>query len=418
MTWEKVRLRDLGTWYGGGTPSKSNPDFWTNGDVPWLSPKDMGPEILYDTKDHVTAAAVAGSSTKLVPAGAVAVVTRSGILEHTIPVALVPFATTMNQDMKAVVPRGGVDPRWIAWGLRAFERDLLRHTRKAGTTVASIEMSRWHAFELPVPPLEEQVRILSILEDHLSRLDAANAMLKSSVDRATSLAWRTAGNAVRTAGGQPVELGTLGTFKNGIYVSRPAPEPDGVPILRIGAVRPLALGFSDLRYSKKSESEIRAIDGVLAPGDLVFTRYNGNAELVGSCALVPGDAPLLTYPDKLIRLRFSEQNVVPEFIAIACSVGAARSEIRRFRRTSAGQVGIAGGSLKRVTVRLPDIPTQEESVRIVREAQEATARLATAAEHAQRRSATLRRSLLAAAFAGRLTGSSAKMFEELGMIDK
>lgn len=105
MTWKNVKLRDLGTWHGGGTPSKSNPDFWINGDVPWLSPKDMGPEILHDTKDHVTAAAVVGSSTKLVPAGAVAVVTRSGILERTIPVALVPFATTMNQDMKAVVPR-------------------------------------------------------------------------------------------------------------------------------------------------------------------------------------------------------------------------------------------------------------------------------------------------------------------------
>ncbi|WP_448231550.1 restriction endonuclease subunit S [Microbacterium lacticum] len=116
MTWERVPLKELGDWYGGGTPSKSNPAFWTDGDVPWLSPKDMGPEVLHRTQDHVTSEAVSGSSTKLVPAGSVAVVTRSGILQRTIPVSIVPFATTMNQDMKAVVPRAGIDPRWIAWG--------------------------------------------------------------------------------------------------------------------------------------------------------------------------------------------------------------------------------------------------------------------------------------------------------------
>lgn len=65
----RVVLKELGDWYGGGTPSKSNPAFWTDGDVPWLSPKDMGSDVLQRTQDHVTRVAVSGSSTKLVPAG-------------------------------------------------------------------------------------------------------------------------------------------------------------------------------------------------------------------------------------------------------------------------------------------------------------------------------------------------------------
>lgn len=80
MTWESVPLKDLGTWYGGATPSKGRSDFWTDGSVPWLSPKDMGPDVLRRTQDTITDAAVEGSSVKLVPAGSVAVVVRSGIL--------------------------------------------------------------------------------------------------------------------------------------------------------------------------------------------------------------------------------------------------------------------------------------------------------------------------------------------------
>lgn len=187
MTWARVPLKEIGRWYGGGTPSKSNAAFWQNGTIPWLSPKDMGPSTIMSTQDHITQVAVTDSPANAVPAGSVAVVVRSGILGRLLPIALVPFETTLNQDMKAVVPRQGIDARWVAWGLRAFERDLLRDTRKAGTTVASIEMPRFHAFHLPVPSLAEQRRIIEILEDLLSRLDAAEAELVASRRRLTSI---------------------------------------------------------------------------------------------------------------------------------------------------------------------------------------------------------------------------------------
>jgi type I restriction enzyme S subunit len=181
--WPREPLRALGTWYGGGTPSKSRPEFWRNGSIPWLSPKDMGPDVLSGTIDHITEAAVAASSTRLIPAGSVAVVARSGILERTLPVAVVPFATTVNQDIKALSCRPDVDPRWAAWGLRASEQELLQTARKAGTTVASLEWRRFLDWRLPVPPIKEQQRIIEILEDHLSRLDAADDYLDAASRR-------------------------------------------------------------------------------------------------------------------------------------------------------------------------------------------------------------------------------------------
>src|ERR1700682_49377 len=107
-------LGELGTWMGGGTPSKANVAFWTNGTVPWVSPKDMKVAVIGETEDKVTAAAIEGSSAKYVPEGSVLMVMRSGILKHSFPVAITDRIVTLNQDLRALTPHSGISPRYVA----------------------------------------------------------------------------------------------------------------------------------------------------------------------------------------------------------------------------------------------------------------------------------------------------------------
>ena len=93
-----VRLRDLGQWSGGNTPSKANPDYWINGTVPWVSPKDMKVDEIASSEDHVSESALSEGRVSLVPEGSVLFVTRSGILAHTFPVAVTKLPVTINQD--------------------------------------------------------------------------------------------------------------------------------------------------------------------------------------------------------------------------------------------------------------------------------------------------------------------------------
>ena len=102
--WVWTRLGGLGSWTGGGTPSKSNPDYWRGGSIPWVSPKDMKSDVIGETEDSITEDAVAGSATKYVPAGSVLMVMRSGILRHTFPVAINDRTVTVNQDLRALTP--------------------------------------------------------------------------------------------------------------------------------------------------------------------------------------------------------------------------------------------------------------------------------------------------------------------------
>lgn len=103
-----VTISELGKWSGGKTPSTANKEFWENGTIPWISSKDMKFPTLEDTEDHLTEKALTEGGMTLLPEGTVAIVTRSGILKHTFPVAYVPFRTTVNQDIKVLVVKEGL----------------------------------------------------------------------------------------------------------------------------------------------------------------------------------------------------------------------------------------------------------------------------------------------------------------------
>ena len=176
--WALVPLKELGRWSGGGTPSKSKLEYWEGGTIPWVSPKDMKTDHIVDSEDHITKAAVKESTAKLISAGSVLIVTRSGILSHTLPVAVTTVPVTVNQDLKALTLREGVLPEYVAWALRCFTREILNTCSKQGTTVSSIETAALHRFEIPVAPLDQQKRIVAEIEKQFSRLDEAVANLK------------------------------------------------------------------------------------------------------------------------------------------------------------------------------------------------------------------------------------------------
>jgi len=181
------QLGKLGKWCGGGTPSKSNPEFWESGTIPWVSPKDMKTEIVSDSEDHITASAIKQSATNLLPANAILVVTRSGILAHTLPVAVTTRPVTLNQDLKALQLTEQNNSRYIALALRAHQREILQHCTKAGTTVQSIEFPVFLRFEIPLPPLAEQTHIVAEVERRLSVVEELDAAVSANLRRAARL---------------------------------------------------------------------------------------------------------------------------------------------------------------------------------------------------------------------------------------
>lgn len=157
-------LRDIGVWYGGGTPSKAVGEFWDNGTIPWLSPKDMDVDIVEATGLRVAESALAHSPLKLVPAGSVAFVMRSNILRRRFPIALVPFATTLNQDMRAVVPRDGVLSTYLCYACQSRAQEFLAVAGRTDGSMAAITTATLLDFRIPIPALTIQAEIVQVLD--------------------------------------------------------------------------------------------------------------------------------------------------------------------------------------------------------------------------------------------------------------
>lgn len=157
--WDVKRLKRLVTFTGGGTPSKENLDFW-EGDIPWVSPKDMKTDRIRDTEDHISFSAIASSATTLIREGALLVVCRSGILKHSIPTAINAMPVTLNQDMKALQPKNGIIAEYLMYLIEGNQSAFLVEWRKEGATVESIEFELMANTDLPVPPIDEQLAVV------------------------------------------------------------------------------------------------------------------------------------------------------------------------------------------------------------------------------------------------------------------
>ena len=160
-----IPLREFGVWSGGGTPSKSRADYWDEGNIPWITPKDMRSSKIQNSMMNVTDRAVRESNVKLIEAPSIALVVRSSILQHTFPVAQINVGATFNQDMKTlVVDSDRFERRYIYYALSANGQEILRQTSKQGGSVNSLVVPRLMDFEIPVPALDEQQRIADLLD--------------------------------------------------------------------------------------------------------------------------------------------------------------------------------------------------------------------------------------------------------------
>jgi type I restriction enzyme M protein len=174
---ELVKLGDVATMGNGGTPLTTNAAFW-KGDIPWVSPKDMKSLVLTDTIDHVSAEAVESSATKLLPAETVLCVVRSGILQHTLPVAITSRPMCTNQDILAITPDASrLNPRFLLHLLRCRSAEILRDGIKTGVTVQSFHNGFFKSYEIPLPPLDEQRRIVAEIEGYQQVIDGARQIL-------------------------------------------------------------------------------------------------------------------------------------------------------------------------------------------------------------------------------------------------
>lgn len=345
------------------------------------------------------------------------------------------------------------EPSWLFYAVQSPQFVLAMSKLVQGALYPAVRPKDIRAFSLFVPTKAMQREVVAYLDEQLSRLDSSAAALhrvQANLKRYRASVLKSAceGRLVPTEAelarqegrdfetgaqllqrimaerrirrsskgkqAEPVEVAAVGLpdapkgwawcsldqisaeMRNG-FGGKPEGN-SGTRILRISAVRTLAVDMSDVRHLT-GDLALYA-DDLVNSNDLLFTRYNGSREFVGVCAVVPSVIAPTAHPDKLIKVRCIADLAVPQFVALMASCGSSRAHLESRMRTTAGQSGISGSDLKSLPIPLPPLAEQH---RIVAEADRrlsliraAEAQVAANLARAQR----LRQSILQAAFAG------------------
>ncbi|KAB7442563.1 hypothetical protein GBB02_08795, partial [Bifidobacterium longum] len=164
--WEQRKLSEVATFGGGHTPPMADPDNYEDGYVLWVTSQDVKSNYLDRTTTQITEKGA--KELTLYPAGSLVMVTRSGILRHTLPVAELRKPSTVNQDIRVILPQGECCGEWLLQFFISHNKELLLEFGKTGTTVESVDFGKIKDMLLYMPSTVEQQQI----GDFFAKLDS------------------------------------------------------------------------------------------------------------------------------------------------------------------------------------------------------------------------------------------------------
>ena len=229
-----------------------------------------------------------------------------------------------------------LDRRFLGYFIRtpAFDEQV---TAQGSTNYAAIRPSHVLEYQIPLPPLAEQRRLVERIDALAAKIVEAKRLRDVANQERELLFHRAAADVFQANRWPTCPVGNLSTedSRNGLG-TRPSDVPPGVPILRIsaGTSRPDAIvDETDHRYLSISEEELRIYQ--LREGDLLACRFNGNLHYVGRFSIyLNQQRQAQVYPDKLIRFRVDHSRIIPEFVRYAMNSPLGRVRIEAFCATT------------------------------------------------------------------------------------
>ena len=311
--WQEYRLGDVTRWASGGTPSKQNPEYW-GGSIPWISASSMKAKICVNSDERITEEAVR-SGARMCDPGTILLLVRGSELHKRIPIGVATKRVAFNQDVKAInACSGDLSGDYLYYLLKGSEEFLLNSVEFTGIGAGKLETPFLQDLVFLLPTREEQAVITGFmiaLDDKIELNRKTNETLEAMA-KALFKSWFVDFDPVRAkAEGRPtglpaeisdlfpdsfddselgeipsgwrvMELGMVSTFLNGYAFKSSDWQEHGVPVVKIGSVKP---GFVDVDNVSFVSDEIAVSKDRyrLSPGDILI----GMTGYVGEVGLVP-----------------------------------------------------------------------------------------------------------------------------------
>lgn len=393
--WEGTTIGEVCEVVGGSTPKTAVARYW--GDpIPWVTPDDLSRHDgvwVSGGARSLTQEGFQSASLRMLPPGAVLFSSRAPI--GYVAIAEVPLCT--NQGFKSVVSPRGLNSRYLYWYL--LHANSLIESMASGTTFKEISKRRMQEVPLPIAPTAEQERIVAAIEEHLSRLEAAAAAVRSATARLELLESRAVDEAF-VSYVERVPTSEVAEVRGGIQKQpKRQPKENRAPFLRVANVGHGRLALDEVHEVELFEGELERYR--LRPGDLLVVEGNGSPDQIGRSAVWRGEIPDCVHQNHLIRVR-PGPSLDPEFLGLYWNAPSARQQLTSVASSTSGLYTLSTSKVKQVEVPVAPLGEQRSMVTRLAAQLEQFSRLRAQLGTAAKRNGALRLSVLAAAFSGRL----------------
>jgi type I restriction enzyme, S subunit len=299
--WRTVKLGDVCKIVNGGTPKSNVKNYW-DGNVQWLTPKDMGKlkdRYVASTERTITAEGLENSSAKLVPKNSVILSCRAPIGHVVINECEMSF----NQGCKGLIPASTLAVEYLYYFL--FASKQLLNDLGTGTTFKEISGKTLASVEITLPPLAEQQRIVAKLDAAFAEIDRAIELTKIQQISTSNVFEK----QIRRYFEENVldanfaRLSEVAEYFNGLTYTPEDVSHDGTIVLRSSNVQDGRLDLSDLvRVKVKIKEKL-----MVKPSDILICSRNGSKNLIGKSALIGENSEDMTFGTFMMIVR-SELN--------------------------------------------------------------------------------------------------------------
>ncbi|MEW6866082.1 restriction endonuclease subunit S [Trueperella pyogenes] len=359
--WKWVRLGKIARFQGGGTPDKSNPAYW-NGDIPWASVKDLTAPSIVSTQDHISEEGLSNSSAELCVPGDLLLATRIDPGRA----AIASTAISINQDLKIVRSRLASNTYLRNWFTSI--PDWFSQSA-SGTTVKGVTINKLNAMPLPLPPLEEQQRIVEYIKQTSAKIDDVVQRLEQYLNEAPNRSIKLIQHGVsgeltkswRQERGCPIDewesltLGDAFKWSSGGTPSRKRPEyyKGTIPWIKSGELTDARISDSEEHITEDAVANSSA--KLFPPNSVLIAMYGATIGRIGIL-----DRPAAT--NQAIACAFPSNDTIPEFLALFL-----RAKKRDFIKLGKGgaQPNISQTVIKAFPFRRPSKEEQELIVETV-----------------------------------------------------
>ena len=164
--WEIKPIGEVCKTGAGGTPLKSNKEYYEGGQIPWLLSGEVAQGEIFKSENFITQTGLDNSSAKIFPVNTVLVAMYGATAGQ---VGILRFEAATNQAVCGILPNETFIPEFIYYALLSKKAELI--SKAAGNAQPNISQIKIRTTEIPVPPLDEQKRIVGILDEAFEGCD-------------------------------------------------------------------------------------------------------------------------------------------------------------------------------------------------------------------------------------------------------